>query len=135
VCQSATNASLYPAGTMRKTTSSSSASGQTQSQSTGGPQQQPQPHNLSATLPNNMSASSAINVDFTVTESTSKFYATFGTATSLLKMIVPLIRCVMFPNKKEFMLFLFDKLYYYKSKLRSAHLMCILKVLFNLSLN
>jgi hypothetical protein len=36
---------------------------------------------------------SAMNVDFTIVESTSKFYATFGTATSLLKMIVPLIKC------------------------------------------
>ncbi len=36
---------------------------------------------------------SAINVDFTIVESTSKFYATFGTATSLLKMIVPFLKC------------------------------------------
>lgn len=75
---------------MRKTTSSSMTTAQSQANqnSTGGVSQ-----NLSTTLPNNISTSSAINVDFTITESTSKFYATFGTATSLLKMIVPFIRC------------------------------------------
>jgi hypothetical protein len=31
---------------------------------------------------------------------------------------------VIFPNKRLYV-FLFDKLYYYKSKIRSAHLMCI----------
>ncbi|CAF0877343.1 unnamed protein product [Brachionus calyciflorus] len=35
----------------------------------------------------------AVNVDFTIYESTSKFYANFGTATSLIKMIVPFLRC------------------------------------------
>lgn len=45
----------------------------------------------SLNIPN--AAASAINVDFTVVESTSKFYATFGTATSLLKMIVPFLKC------------------------------------------
>ena len=37
--------------------------------------------------------STAVNVDFTVVESTSKFYANFCTATSLLKMIVPFLKC------------------------------------------
>ena len=36
---------------------------------------------------------SAMNVDFTFVESTSKFYATFGTGTSLLKMVVPFLKC------------------------------------------
>ena len=54
---------------------------------------------LPASLPSNAvsasssSTASAMNVDFTVFESTSKFYTTFGTAVSLLKMIVPFIKC------------------------------------------
>ena len=54
---------------------------------------------LPASLPSNVasasssSTASAMNVDFTVFESTSKFYTTFGTAVSLLKMIVPFIKC------------------------------------------
>lgn len=47
----------------------------------------------SLSAPNQNSTPSAINVDFTVVESTSKFYTTFGTATSLLKMIVPFLKC------------------------------------------
>ena len=34
-----------------------------------------------------------MNVEFTIVESTSKFYATFGTGTSLIKMIVPYLKC------------------------------------------
>jgi hypothetical protein len=49
------------------------------------------PGTTAANIPN--AAASAINVDFTVVESTSKFYLTFGTATSLLKMIVPFLKC------------------------------------------
>jgi hypothetical protein len=34
-----------------------------------------------------------MNVEFTIVESTSKFYATFGTGTSLIKMLVPFLKC------------------------------------------
>jgi hypothetical protein len=38
-------------------------------------------------------ANTSMNVEFTIVESTSKFYATFGTGTSLIKMIVPFLKC------------------------------------------
>lgn len=44
------------------------------------------------TIQNPNPVTPAINVDFTVVESTSKFYTTFGTATSMLKLIVPLLK-------------------------------------------
>ncbi|RNA38647.1 furry isoform X3, partial [Brachionus plicatilis] len=41
------------------------------------------------------SSSTAVNYDFTIVESTSKFYANFGTHTSLIKIIVPYLKCDM----------------------------------------
>jgi hypothetical protein len=41
--------------------------------------------NLSTSQTNLLNPAPAMNVDFTVVESTSKFYANFGTATSLIK--------------------------------------------------
>ena len=40
-----------------------------------------------------VSSSTAVNYDFTIVESTSKFYANFATHTSLIKIIVPYLKC------------------------------------------